>query len=1267
MRIITREKRSVFGIIFLFLGIGVLRGISGKLVKFKRTSKKSKIEVTIIALVFFGTTFAVPMSLADDMNTNDLSDRSYSSPVLIEQKVWLDRSYLNENEQDLSVADGQNDMGYHIDAKDRVQSSLELYVAEPIDQTIPGRGRQGTLDPADEDKDDWYKYSVCNGQTIMVSITTTSSFGVEITDIQGDTHGTSFTTPVTGMYFVHVFANTNATAGTYTLSVTITGQNDAGKAADAGNTIATATAITPGISYDGYMTYLDTEDWYSFSANSGQGIFVDLEALDKKEGDFDVYLYNPSGELKHSAMYYGNDSLEFPADATGIWKIKIAQWPGWDTTKWPDNYFLYGSGVYKFKVNVGGTAQPPVGPVPQTEIIPIAQTFKIANNPDGSNDEYAFLAAVPAAVYKEGGKQYVSPIVYTGDTTTTSWFGIGDDTTQYLLDDWSEYLSHFGFKATVYTVDTDPVTSAANIALNGWSTTDTAVLAVDGSEFKDTTSIMDLDQDATLKVTTDKTVATAADLKTFAGKQALQMWVGKEWGSMTIYVYGSSVSGVGLVNMRYESSTWEDWPHPYDNAGNNTNIYFPIEVPGFHWPFADSNNGLDTFEVTLYSGDRYKLNVDNTDSSIYVSVTTDEPSYLEVFLIDPEGLARRPMPGSWNGGPINPIHIWNGDHHNGYEAWRRWEPTYSTEHTVELNYPEEGKWTVIVTPHYPYGQEKTTDSIPYHITAEIREHNQDRVNAGLSAANGAVIASQIHAPLLYVTANSVPTETQNALAQLGVKDIVFVNLGDISSAIPSGSVTELNTEQELITMVKSSKRDIQASVATSDPVITITSFGTEDGYFAPAGLIAAYHGSNLLNIGEIPDVFNTVDKVTMYREYSGAWYHGMRAQGHLAKMTTPEPSLIKIIKAFLSGSPPPLGFDMDYRWGTAVHDGIYNWVTEKGLTEDGQECYLFVSPRDSDIRHPILEGLYGLGSYAGQFPFDTPGMDAALISRDILYPAIIYANPGRDVTTSQLMNFPDSWTWTTNDGAKNRVNSPNEIKESLSSHGRFFEGHCLWEGLLARINEGASVNFYSGHGTGGQGISAQYSNVAETFPEVELTHPDLYDFDWWDGWRGYMYDDEQTKDPRWGGMSWYNAKEPNLYDIIHFKWVDQLLQNLHSEIELWLSTSTGQHFGPEIYLEHGSALWYGDAGTGGMPAEDLLDLMCIKDFMVNGSSIGQALSKYIWLYERDFTAKNVDMDKYNIALYGSSTMQISSLLVIYGDPTLTCYSPEWTEPIPVLP
>jgi hypothetical protein len=1259
------KKKFVLGLILLCLRVGVLPSVSGKLGKLKRNSKKSKIETAVITMLFIGTAFALPMTNAANVNT-----KPYASTSIEDQKAWLDRSYPNENDQDLSVlALVQNDMGYNIDAKDKITSSLPLYVGEPINQTVPGRGRQGTLDPNNGDKDDWFVFSVSKGQQLQVSISSSNTFGVELANSAGTGVGKSYTATVSGNYFVHIFANTATTVGDYTITITVTGQNDAGTGTDAGNTIDTATAITPG-TYDGYMSSTDYQDWYSFSATNGQGIFIIVSAESAKEGDFDIYLYNPAGKLVNYAMYYGNDSLEYPADATGIWKFKISTWPGWDTSKWPDNYFLYGSGIYFMSLTVGGSAKAPQGPIPQTEIIPVAQTFKIVNDPNSNSDEYAFLAAVPAAVYKEGGKQYVSPIVYTGDNTVTSWFGTRDDTTQYLLDDWQTYLSHFHYNATVYEVDKNPITAAADIALNGWKTSDTAVLAVDGSSLKDTANILDVDQDATLNVKTEKTVATPSDLKTFAGNQAVQMWIGKQWGAMTLYLYGTACPAVGLITMRYESSAYEDWPYPYDGAGpDNTNIYYPCSLPGLYWLYVDSVTGWDRFEITKYSCDRYTLNVDDTNSSIYVSVTTASPSYLEVFLVDPEGLTRRPDIGSWNGGPTNPIHIWNGDRHNGYEAWRRWQPTYSTKHAVELNYPEKGKWTVVVTPHYPHGQEKTSDSIPYHITAEVRKQNSKRVDAGLSAANGAVLASQIHAPLLYATTDSVPTETQNTLNQLDVKQILFVNINDVSSAVPSGSVTEINTMQGIINMVQSYSTKIQPAGTTSDKVITITSFATDDGYFAPAGLIAAYHGSNVLNIGEVPLVFNTVDKLTAYREYSGSWYHGIRSQGHTAKSSTPIPSLLDIIKAFLKGEFPPLGFDQDLRWGSAIHDGIYNWVTEKGLTGLGQEYYLFVSPRNSDIRHPIIAELCGLGSYAGQFPFDTPGMDAALISRDILYSAIIYANPGRDITTSQMMNYPDTWRWTTNDGSIHTVSPPREIKESFSSHGRFFEGHTIFENWLARMNEGASVNFYSGHGTGGSGVSFMYRNISQEYPLCEPACTTSYNKTWWDAWRGYMYDDTQTKDPRWGGFTWFNPSDTsgNLYDFIHFKWIDQNLQNLHSEIELWNSGQTGQHFGPEIYVEHGSALWYGDAGTGGMPAEDLLDEMWIKDMMVNGSSIGQALSKHIWIYERDFTAKNVDMAKYNIALYGSSTMQIASLLVIYGDPTLTVYSPEWTEPVPVLP
>ena len=257
------------------------------------------------------------------------------------------------------------------------------------------------------------------------------------------------------------------------------------------------------------------------------------------------------------------------------------------------------------------------------------------------------------------------------------------------------------------------------------------------------------------------------------------------------------------------------------------------------------------------------------------------------------------------------------------------------------------------------------------------------------------------------------------------------------------------------------------------------------------------------------------------------------------------------------------------------------------------------------------------------------------------------------------MNFPDGRQWATNDGENSPVFSSRELKESFSSHGRFFEGHCVWDYMLERYNEGAALCYYSGHGTGGSGISAQYYNVNEQFPLNDMEHEQLKDFNWWDAWRGYMYDSPQTHTVRWGKFTWYNAKEPNLYDLIHFKYVDGLFENLHSIFDLWMSCTTQAHWGPIVYLSHGAALCYGNAGTGLCPQADLLDDDWIREMCVNGESIGESFSKYMWLHQRDYTTLDPT------TLYGASSLQVTNVQVIFGDPTITVYHPGWIEPTPV--
>jgi len=1221
--------------------------------------KRNKIAIIILTLFILNIVFPA-MSTSTNQNDKIIMTLEDSIKDYSERAQRSERDpYIYDSEtkeQTASLFDGiQNDMGYNTDIGDRIFSAKNIFVGEPTDNS-PGRTGTGQLNPNTADSGDWYRFTVCKGQQIQASLSSTQSYSYMLADTVGHEVGQSYTADVTGWYFIHVYAEEGAEEGTYQLSVTLTNQNDADTGSDAGNTLQAATSISPG-TYDGYMDSQDTEDWYSFSVSSGQAITVTVSPLDKS--DYDIHLYNPNGEYVYSAKKYGEDILSYPADQSGTWSIKLDIFPGWDESLWPENYYLYGSGVYELELNFDGEATVPVTPLPQPEITPISKTFIINDDPLSNKDEYAYLAAVPAANYLENGERFVAPIVYQGVDTITNWFGTVDDTTQYLLDDWHTYLDRHGQQAEEIVMASEPVDAAAAIALQEWEEANTVVLAVDGSSFSDEIQTL-IDTDATLDPQTEVVSVAPAELRDIGGLLAKPMYIGNEWGAIAVHGLGESFSGdAGVITAKYESLMADWWPFPHDKDGPDTDVYFPISKKGIWMPYTTSIAGLDELKITKVAGDRYTIPVSSTDTSIKVTVSTQTESSLHVYLIDPEGNIRRPSMPSWNGGPVNPIHIWNGGHWDeiGTDEWRFWEPEPTTEHTAEIHYPMTGNWNVIIIPP---SLETNVGPVDYAITGEIRTHGK-RVDAGLSAANAAVLASMHHAPLLYVTEDAVPSATADAISSLSAANIIFVNIGETSSANPTGTVTEYTSMQEVIDAIKDE--------SASENFITFTSFGSGDGYFAPSGMIAAYHGSPVLNIGEAAMAYDTIDKLVTWEEYAGDYYHGCRSIGHLPAMDHPF-DFMEFIQGLFQGEFPHPGFDLKLRWYKATAESVADCVEGFGLNQAGKEAYMFVAPRDGDIRSHLIRAVSGNESYAGQIPVETSAFSTALICRNILYPALIFANEGRDHTTACIMNHWEGYEWVTNDGETHMNEVTLKIKEYFSSYNRFFEGHTLWENILACHNSGVSAAYHTSHGTGGSGICCMYENVAEQFPYAELRYEHLHDFDWWDSWRAYYYDNAVTGSPRDEGRVWFNSEEPNLYDFVHFKWCDQLFENLHSQVNLWQSCTTAHNFGPMIYLEHGAVLWYGNANTGRSPQTDFMDSWWFYDFFIEGKPIAEAQTDILWLFERDYTTCDPT------SIYGVSSMDATVQIqgseeglvntwVFFGDPTLQIYRPDWIEPEPV--
>jgi len=1144
-------------------------------------------------------------------------------------------------------SDNNDDAGYKKDAGNDQNRALMIYPGELIDNSH-GRGRTGAL--SSTDLNDWFFFSVCQGQEIHITVTPPVGFDIRLslwttTQIMVAFSNASGSTPETiiynasysGFWFMQVTYISGDGTGQYIIDLYLQGQNDGDSGTDAPNNYNDALLITPG-TYFGYLDMNDPYDWYTFQVATGEWIHPLLKMKSYAYlTDFDLQLYDPNGTLVYEGNKYYDDNFTYPASVTGHWGIRVDIFPGWVDCPHPTNwsYYSYGSGAYNLTIKLETSGVSPPGPVPQPDITPIAKTYKIKNDAQSTKDDFAYLAAIPACNYLDDGQRYLAPIIYTNDTTPTAYyddntsFGTVDDTTQYLVDDWNTYLSLFSRTPEQYTLATDPVQAAADIAQKEWVSSLTAVVAVDGSGFEDTVKTV-LKRTSLLRHQTkvEEFNANSPKIRNFDGSYEYPLILGPKWCALNVSMFGTGAAtpSIHAIYPFYMMMAQDWWPCPYDGQGPKTDMYYPITRMGLWAAGFDILQTSWTMRITKYAGARYQFRITDEDSSIYAKLTTNQPSDLLVFLIDPQGYLKAPDIPNWNG-PVNPIHIWNGLENPSYNPWRTWHPALHTEYTAEILHPETGIWTAIVVP-----REANGSIVRYTLSVDVKTVNPDRADASISAANAAVIASLNHFPLLYVNQDSVPAATASAFNALGVTKVIFVERGEIGANVRSKLPTidkDLKTMTEIVDEIKNHP--------ASENYITITSLKTGAGFFAPAAMIAAYHGSPILRIEEASgNPAAVADRIHTWRLWAGDYYHGGRDLGSLPKANGPLQItklelFVQLMKVFLGKETvlPPFGLDADRDWNEEIYQSMKWYIKSLWLDKEGQEGYCFVAPR-SDIPAELHSTMMGNNSYAGDIPGLTPAYSSALVVRDLLYPALIWANPGRTITTSQIINYRDSASWwpTGANGFTSRV-----MKDIFQSHLRTYDGHCLWDASLQRMNQGASVLVYIGHSTGGSGLSEQY---------LQTNYSNYPEQIWWDGWRGYMYDNWKT--PRDNGVVWYNPEPPMLYDFIHYKWVDQQLQNLRSNAIFYASAYTGDNNGPLVYLDHGAVCWVGNEGTGYNNLLEEQNELLMDDLLINGDRIGPALSRYIWFYTRDYTTGDPN------SMYSENTLNTNFHPNIYGDP-----------------
>ena len=173
--------------------------------------KIRKFGAIVITMFFLGTILTVPSFTATNEKNNNFekSEESNNLDDLIFNKadyVPYDRNYVPPIDETIKAI--HNDIGYNVDSGDQFNRANVIYVGEIIDR-FPGRGRIGYLDP-DSDVDDWYKFTVCEGQTITASIVTTEDYSYELVDYDENPIPNGYLTTESEWYYLHIFSNTGA-------------------------------------------------------------------------------------------------------------------------------------------------------------------------------------------------------------------------------------------------------------------------------------------------------------------------------------------------------------------------------------------------------------------------------------------------------------------------------------------------------------------------------------------------------------------------------------------------------------------------------------------------------------------------------------------------------------------------------------------------------------------------------------------------------------------------------------------------------------------------------------------------------------------------------------------------------------------------------------------------------------------------------------------------------------------------------------------------
>jgi len=660
-----------------------------------------------------------------------------------------------------------------------------------------------------------------------------------------------------------------------------------------------------------------------------------------------------------------------------------------------------------------------------TFVVPTKKTTFVGFDEYSYLDDYAYLAAVPTAVFKNDGKLVSHPLLFYQDEleydddiyrSLDAYEGI-----KYFMEDWTSYcngeldqmtlinvpqekVDQWDAKEYVIIEGDNPYDIASKIALQDWSYSNNAVVAVIGEEFKKPDN-----------VTVSKIEGTMPTGKKIIEKSFLTDKLNKlnprfhEFEVPEGYKY-------------LKSRTW--WASIWIGKGGESD--FPIHI-NMTIPAADPDSQLyckyddkwmqvaataswnlggmdkERAETYIYTSGQWRLGITDvptkggrigTNGRIldivknlltgvkYQTDITMFPGIEQDLLVNPPfGCRDATFKLTWDKPSVQLGFSLIGP--AGEEIISASEDSNFQEiHLDQLGECLPGESYSISV----FTLDDLSTPVDYEVEFSWHQNfSKAESNSLTSATEGAVLASQLNAPLLYVTKDSVPKATEDVLYKLGVDNIYLVNLGGYLSSDAKQNLEDIakikkhyKEPEQIYNAITELTNQNDIIFSTIDPwtqwLVTEVKPDKETKaslFIGPAAYCAAHHGSPVIIVDMHPELSSAV-----------VWH-------------------TEFWKRNADGRKTPTVAPM-YLTGTRVYD----FLKEHNFDQEGEETMITVAGQ-FDIG-ATWDRVFTGKAKPGRI-FGSPVDAAHWISHNVFYPALIFENPALNPNGNKLIQGSSSY------------------------------------------------------------------------------------------------------------------------------------------------------------------------------------------------------------------------------------------------------------------